>query len=123
VSVKQDRGGITNAELAVILHFGAPNAGIPARPFLSMAFDQHREPLAKMGAELMGKVILGEVSLDKALGLMGAKLAAESKKTITVGSQLTPNAPATVAKKGSDRPLVDTGRLLNSITWAIEKEH
>lgn len=122
----EDHGGLTVAELAVVLHFGtAPDAEgdqrIPARPFLQMAFDQQREELGKLGARLMAEVILGERDQDKALGLLGAKLAAEAKKVITVGNQLAPNAPATVKAKGSDRPLVDTGRLLNAITWAIDK--
>lgn len=116
-----DHGGLTVAELAVVQHFGTDE--IAARPWLQMAFDQQREILSKMGAQLMAKVIFGEISMDQALGLMGAKLSAEAKKVITVGNQLEPNKPSTIAKKGSDRPLVDTARLLNANTWAIDKGH
>ena len=118
-----DHGGLTVAELAVVQHFGTADGDIPPRPFLQMAFDQHREELTQMGAKLLAAVILGEMPEDRALGLLGAKLSAEAKKLITLGSQLTPNAPATVKAKGSDRPLVDTGRLLNAITWALDKGH
>ncbi len=111
---------LTVAELATLLHFGTET--IAARPYLAMAFDQHREELSKLGGELMAQVIEGKMPLDRALGLMGAKLSAEAKKVITVGRQLEANKPSTVARKGSDRPLVDTGRLLNANTWVIDHE-
>lgn len=115
-------GDLTVAELATVLHFGTEDGRIPPRPFLTMALDEQREELAKMGGELMAEVIEGKMDQDRALGLIGAKLATEAKKVITTGDQLTPNAPSTVAEKGSSRPLVDTGRLLGAITWAIDKE-
>lgn len=113
----EDHGGLTVAELAAILHYGTQDGHIPARPFLAMAFDQQREVLAKMGGELFGQVLDGKIDTDKALGLMGLKLATEAKKVITTTDSLAPNAPSTVAAKGSSRPLVDTGRLLGAITW------
>jgi hypothetical protein len=114
-----DHGGLTVAELAAVQHFGTDK--IPARPFLAMAFDEQRETLADMGGKLLSKVIAGEMPQDKALGVLGMKLATEAKKVITVGSRLAPNAPATVEAKGSSRPLVDTGRLVNAVTHAIDK--
>jgi hypothetical protein len=30
-----------------------------------------------------------------------------------------PNAPMTIDKKGSDHPLIDTGQLVSSITYAV----
>ena len=32
-----------------------------------------------------------------------------------------PNSPATIARKGSDRPLIDTGELRKSITYVVRK--
>lgn len=115
-----DHGGLTVAELAALLHFGTED--IPARPWLAIAFDQQRQALTDMGTKLLGKVILEGMRLEQALGLMGAKLSAEAKKVITIGGQLAPNAPATIEAKGSDRPLVDTGRLVNANTWVIDKD-
>lgn len=117
----EEHGELTVAQLASVLHFGTENGVIPARPFLTMAFDQHREELAKMGGELLDKVIDGKIPQDKALGLIGAKLAAEAKLNISAGNKLEPNKPSTVTHKGSSKPLIDTGRLLNAITWAVDK--
>lgn len=116
----EDQSGLTVAEIAALLHFGTDK--IKKRPYLQMAFDQQREELVRMGEKLIGLVLLGKVPIDKALGLLGAKLSAEAKKVITVGRQLEPNRPSTIKAKGSDRPLVDTGRLLNANTWAIDKD-
>jgi hypothetical protein len=118
-----DHGGLSVAELAAVLHYGTEDGSIPARPFLAMAFDEQREELSKLGGELMSEVLEGKMDSGRALGLMGAKLAAEAKKVISTGDKLQANSPATVAAKGSSRPLVDTGRLLNAITWAIDKGH
>jgi hypothetical protein len=115
-------GGLTLAELATVLHFGTEDGHIPARPFLQITFDEQREELAKFAARLIAAELLGKISGEKAAEMIGAKMAAEVRKTITVGSKLAPNAPSTIAKKGSSRPLIDTGRLLNAITWAVDKK-
>ena len=117
----ETEGGLTVAELATVLHYGTSDGQIPPRPFLSMAFDEQRPALTAMGDKLISAVITGAVTAEKALNLMGLKLATEAKRVISVGAKLAPNAPSTVAQKGSARPLVDTGRLLGAITWAIEK--
>ena len=31
-----------------------------------------------------------------------------------------PNSPATIALKGSDNPLVDTGHMRQAVTWEVE---
>jgi hypothetical protein len=35
---------------------------------------------------------------------------------------LVPNSEATIKAKGSDKPLIDTGQLRNSITYVIRKK-
>ena len=41
------------------------------------------------------------------------------QKTIKEGS-FVPNAPSTIRKKGSDKPLIDTGRLRQSVNYHIK---
>jgi hypothetical protein len=45
--------------------------------------------------------------------------AAVKNKVVT--GPFEPNKPATIARKGSDRPLIDTAQLLNSITYVVRK--
>lgn len=143
---RQQHGAITLAELAAVLHFGTKDGHIPARPFLTLTFDEKRAELKELGAKLMGEVVFGHITLEQALNAMGSKLAADVKNTITAGVA-PPNAPSTMlakAQKGktgalfsktlknvggglaqagalaSVKPLIDTGRLLGAINWAVD---
>lgn len=134
---------ITMIELAAIHEFGATvNLGartrvsdrkqlpattirIPQRSFIRSTFkraDVTRE-MGELCAKLTSKVIQG-MPLKQALGLLGAWGTAKVKDTIntrqTVGPDPQPNAASTIAAKGSDLPLVDTGRLINAITWLVK---
>lgn len=113
-------GDLTLSELATIHEFGTEDKRIPERSFLRSTFDEKREELAEVGEKLIGAVLDGKMTTERGLGLIGAKLAADVKGRITAGID-PPNAPTTVARKGSSTPLVDTGRLLNSITWAVDE--
>jgi len=123
---KRHVGGISMAELAAIHEFGAPNAGIPARPFLVPTFQLKRSELVAFTEKLARKLLNESIDIEQALGLLGAWAAAAVKKTITsqmVTPRLADSAAGrrTIARKGSSVTLVDTGQLLNSITWAVEK--
>lgn len=117
-------GGLTMIELAAIHEFGSPAAGIPQRSFIRSTFareENHRQ-LVELTAKLTQKVIHG-MPLERALGLIGAWAVARIRETIdkrlTQGPDPQENAPATIRKKGSDLPLVDTGRLKQSLTWKV----
>lgn len=113
----------TNAELAYIHSNGSPKHGIPARPFLEPALDQTdvQEKITKCMKEAAVFAIDGDESgamrkLDDA-GTYGEEAA---KDYITSGD-FAPNKPATIKRKGSSKPLIDTASMQNSITHVIEK--
>lgn len=114
-------GAISNIELAMIHEYGAPAAGIPERSFIRAGFEAHRDEYVKMLATGLKKVFEKKMGVTKVLGLIGAKMAADMKNVITTGDGLAPLKQATIDRKGSSRPLVDTGQLVNSITWAVVK--
>jgi hypothetical protein len=60
------------------------------------------------------------MKMDVAANMIGAKAAAIMKNTIRDLKE-PPNAPSTVAKKKSANPLVDTGLLMQSVTWELRK--
>ena len=117
-------GDITMIELAAIHEFGSPAAGIPQRSFIRSTFarDENHRALKELAAKLTTQVIHG-MKLERALGLMGAWAVARIRETIdqrlTQGPEPQENAPYTIAKKGSDLPLVDTGRLKQSLAWWV----
>ncbi|RLI81339.1 hypothetical protein DRP04_06355 [Archaeoglobales archaeon] len=58
---------------------------------------------------------------ERILRLAGAFLEGKVKETIQQGRQdWPPLKPSTIKRKGSDKPLIDTGKLLNSITHKVE---
>jgi len=60
---------------------------------------------------------------EEILRKAGAFLEGAIKQTITEGrSEWPPLSPATIAKKKSSRPLVDTGKLRDSVTHKVEAE-
>lgn len=117
-------GDISMIELAAIHEFGSPAAGIPQRSFIRSTFarSENVNAMIELTAKLTTKVIHG-MKLETALGLIGAWGVARIRETInerlTVGPEPQENAPSTIAKKGSDLPLVDTGRLKQALTWKV----
>lgn len=59
----------------------------------------------------------------RALATAGAFLEGEIKQTIQRGRpEWAPLKPATVRRKRSSKPLIDTGKLLNSITHQVSED-
>lgn len=120
------RDGITNGELAVAMEFGTRTA--PARSWIGRTFDKKRGEVQADMQRLLAHVIDGKITVDKALNVLGAKYSAEVKNTVTQGEQIPPpNAPSTLARKlaktrtgaaNAVRTLIDTGRMVGSVTWA-----
>ncbi len=113
-------GGLTNVELALIHELGTRNGHIPERSFIRSSFDKNKAEYLETLKKLFKGVYENKMDVPRALGLMGVKMAADIKKGITKGAGIPPpNAPSTIAAKGSSRPLDDTGRLVNSISHAV----
>lgn len=117
--------GITMVELAAIHEFGAPGAGIPERSFIRSTFKVHKtKELANMQAKLAQAIILKDMPVKQALGLLGTWATAQVKRTISgrlVRPQLEESEAGrrTIARKGSSTTLVDTGRLINAISFEV----
>lgn len=106
--------GETFAEIAIKNHFGSGN--IPARPFLDVGVES---VISKINRAV--EVELTKGNPDKALEQM-ARLAVGGVQTYMTDLQTPPNAPYTIAKKGSSNPLIDTGALRANITSEIRKK-
>lgn len=108
--------GTPVALVAAVNEYGAPSRGIPPRPFF-------RNMIADKSAdwpEALGKT-LQATGLDqtKALELMGQGVAAQLRDSI-VATDSPPLAQSTIDKKGSSKPLVDTGHMLNSVDYEVK---
>ena len=130
-------GKIGNAALAYIHNYGAPEANIPARPFMEPGIED-AQPAIKTAFEYATRAALqGNVEkVDANLDIAGTKAVNAIHARIQAGIP-PPLKPATVAarrrrSKGSayrrkatsasdTTPLIDTGELLKSITYVVEK--
>lgn len=115
-------GELTNTEIGIVHEFGAPEAGIPERPFIRPTLEVHGHEYRKMIRDgLASKVLKGQMTAERLFNIVGMKAAADIKARIREGID-PPNADSTVERKGSSTPLVDTGQLINSISWEVTKK-
>lgn len=125
-------GEVTNAELAIMAEFGTSKQ--PARPFISATFEKHKDEYHSMIRKGVEKIYANETTVEKVLGLVGVKMASDVKQFVTSrDNNLTPNALSTMERKlkktpkgktmigpvESPRPLVDTGRMVGSVTHEV----
>ncbi len=115
--------GMTNAELALIHELGSRDGRIPERSFVrrTLRDPAFRSELAALQSRLFAAVLLGKMDRDRALGLLGAWAAGKIQRTI-VDDQVRPeDSPATIARKGTDVPLIESGQLAGAIGFEIRR--
>lgn len=110
-------GGQPVAMVAAIQEFGAPARGIPPRPFFRSMI---AEKSPQWGTQLAGLLVASDYDATKALKLMGEGMKGQLQQSI-VDTNSPPLAPATVARKGSSKALVDTGHMLNSVDYEVSE--
>jgi hypothetical protein len=109
--------GLTVIDVATFNEFGL---GVPERSFVRGYVDENENLIRNDIKKLALLIVQGKKTTEDALGLLGMKVQGEMQKRISEGID-PPNAPSTIAKKGSSKPLIDTGQLRASITYKVEK--
>lgn len=141
---RKDGEPITNAALAYIHEHGAPEANIPARPFLMPGIEAEKAAITS-GLKVAGQAALDGKpgTVDRAFHAVGLKGQAAIRKKITDGpfaplADSTVKARARRGRKGAKqelanrrsgqapsadlvKPLIDRGELRNSISYVIRK--
>lgn len=130
-----DNVPINNAALAYIHNYGAPDVGIPPRPFLVQGVLNVKDQIVGR-LRIAARAATGPraESIDQTLTAVGLIAQAAVRKKITDGP-FTPLKPATIARRDRKkrtaaqrkavhtvlqiRPLIDTGQLRHSINFAI----
>lgn len=91
---------------------------IPERSFLRSTMNVNRAKYQKGLQRALEAVIDGSLDTDRALGLVGLEIVKDIQTTI-LELRDPPNAEATIERKGSSNPLIDTGRLRQSIQFDV----
>lgn len=105
------------ASIAAFNEFGSRS--IPPRPFMKQSFDKNRTQVNNFIADQYSEVLAGKKTIDGALKLVGVFFEGKVKETIANGN-FAANDPKTIRKKGSSKPLIDTGRLRQSISHEVK---
>jgi hypothetical protein len=106
--------------VAAVNNFGSQSRGIPARPFMTKGQQPAIERTAPIAQRLVPKINAGKATIEDVLEVMGPFAVGEFQEAIT-GATYAPNAPETVKKKGSSKPLIDTGLMRQSMTYVVRK--
>lgn len=134
--------GTPVAQVAAWNNFGAPGAGIPARPFFTQMVQENGP---HWGEAFAGALKMAEGDTDKALALMGVKIAGQLRDAIEAAN-VAANSPVTdllfqrfpkggqtfadVQQARADvaagetapakKPLVWTSHMLNSVDFEVK---
>lgn len=129
VGIHSDAGehpdsGITNAQLGALLNYGNPDnklfgnpAPIPPRPWLIPGVQSGKQDIV----DTIAHGVANDLPLDQLLEQVGAFAAGAVQQYMT-DLRTPPNSDYTIEQKGSDNPLIDTGSLLQSITYKVTSE-
>jgi len=114
----EEADGTSIVDIGVYNEFGTNS--IPARPFMGTTADRYRDTIYKYTETLVGQMIDGKYTVRQVLNYMGLWYQAKIQMVIREAKTwAVPNAPSTVAIKGSSSPLIDTGRMVGAIRYEI----
>lgn len=105
-------------DIAIYNEFGTET--IPSRPFMRQTADMNRANAAKVGERYYDMILAGQMTAFQALQRVGEWYQGVNRKSVRE-TPWVPNAPLTIAKKGSNKPLIDKGKLVNSIRWEMDR--
>lgn len=118
---RDESTSITNAELGVIHEFGAPEKSIPERSFMRSTASEESQNLGRLAKIQISECLKGEISAHDAFATVGVYLQGKIVDKITDGD-FEPNTEATVKRKKSSKPLIDTGQLRGAITYEVREK-
>lgn len=111
--------GLTYATVLAVNNFGSADGLIPPRPALQPAIEKGGPQYQRLAELMIPKVLSGQMEMRMLLEQMGQLAEGHVKQEIT-DLRSPPNAASTIANKGSDNPLIDTGALRQSIRYVVD---
>lgn len=109
--------GMTIAQLAEIHELGL---GVPERSFLRAWLEQNEAQVEQDMRQATKRMLQGRLTPEQAARVLGVRWVGQIQMFIANSQVQPPLAPATVAKKKSDVPLIDSGQLRSAISYLLE---
>lgn len=114
--------GITVFKIGMIHEFGVPEKNIPRRSFIRAPIENNIKEITKLIEHNHKLVSENSISAEVALSRIGIKAQNTIKESFR-NNDWKPLKRATIKRKGSSKPLIDTGQLIGSISYIVEKEN
>lgn len=116
--------GFTMAEIAATNEFGTVDGRIPARSMIRMPLETKSDELYGWMKSKKAEKMIVEGQTDKMLEQLGGRAEVVIQEAFdSRGFGLwKPNAPATIDKKGSSSPLIDTSEFRKSFSSEVVKD-
>lgn len=105
-------------DVAIMNNYGY---GVPRRDFMTPASKRWNESCNQTAEDLGEDLILGKINADATLKKMGED-GAEIIREEIIKLNSPPNSPYTIALKGSDNPLVDSGDMSKAATYELREK-
>lgn len=104
------------ALIAAIQNFGAPARGIPPRPFFDNMIANKQEEWGPASAALLKQ---NNFDAAKTMGQVGEVIKGQLQQSIR-DTNAPALKPATVKRKGFDKPLINTSHMINSADYEVK---
>jgi len=101
--------------VAAVQEFGAPSRNIPPRPFFRTMI---RGKAGEWPEAVAGLLKANDFDAAKTLGQAGEAIKGQLQQSI-VDTNSPALSPVTVARKGFDKPLIDTGHMIRSVASRV----
>lgn len=110
--------GSTLVKIAVINEKGGGH--VPSRPFMGNTWEKNKRKYDQRLMEAVYRLEIGRSKIEAKLSQLGADMVRDIQETIDAGVN-PPNAASTLRYKKGSTPLVDSGKLRNSIAFRVGK--
>lgn len=91
---------------------------IPARPFIRQAYLANKRKYTQLVRQYIADILAGVATGKQLLNRLGVACTADIAMS-SIKLKHPKNRPATIERKGSDNPLVDTGELQRQVKFMI----
>lgn len=115
---REKEGGLGMPEIAAQNEFGTKL--IPARPFMRTSFDENISKINRLINLQYQQVQDGKKNADQALTAIGVVMVGLVQQKIR-SIVSPPNSPRTIEIKGSSKPLIDFGQMIQSVREKVFK--
>lgn len=116
---KDHDGNDSEVDLCDVAMFNELGTSVsPSRPFLRKSVDENADKINRFMKTQLQRIKNGDADAEDVMKAIGTFQKGLVQKKIRDG-EFEPNAPSTISKKGSSKPLTDTGHMRQSVNFVV----